>query len=113
VASKSAEQIAADKTRRIEAWRSTAVLSRAQFCTRAFRAGLLPKADAIAAAKGEWPPSFDAALAGLSEDIKIEAQIEWAAVNEIRRDADTLVFVQAAEQIDDAQIDALFGWKET
>lgn len=104
---------AEERAAELAEWRSTAVLSRAQFCTRAFRAGLLPKADAIAAAKGEWPPSFDAAIAGLPENIKIEAQIEWAAVNEIRRDADTLVFVQVAEQIDEAQIDALFGWKET
>lgn len=104
---------AEERAAELAEWRSTAVLSRAQFCTRAFRAGLLPKDDAIAAAKGEWPPSFDAALAGLPENVKIEAQIEWAAVNEIRRNADTLVFVQVAEQIDDAQIDALFGWKET
>lgn len=107
------EKSQADKDAAKALWRSSAVLSRAQFCTRAFRAGLLPKADAIAAAKGEWPPSFDAALAGLPEDVKTEAQIEWAAVNEIRRDASTLAVVQAAENIDEAHIDALFGWKET
>jgi len=95
---------------RLGRWRGNAALSRRNFCLACFRAGLLSADDAVIAAKGEWPASFDKALTGMTADRAAEAKIEWAAVTEIRRDAPLLKAVQVATSVTDGQIDALFGW---
>lgn len=91
-------------------WRDTATLTRRQFCLACLQAGLLTPDDAVTAASGGWPASFDAALAGLSAMEVAAAKVEWAAVSTIRRNAPLLVAVQAVAGVTDAQLDALFGW---
>lgn len=102
---------AGEVDRALAAWRDEAVLSRRQFCIAAFRAGLLPGDQAAAATRGEWPAAFAQALVGLPENAVIEAQIEWAAVSEIRRNAPLLDAVRATGNITPEQLDALFGWQ--
>jgi hypothetical protein len=101
---------AESEANRLPEWRSKATLSRREFCIAAYRAGLLSEADAVLAAKGEWPASFDAALVGLPTNVVTEAKIEWASVSEIRRSAPLLATVQATAGVTDEQLDALFGW---
>lgn len=105
VADKSAEELTAELSR----WRSGATLSRREFCIAAYRAGLLSEADAIEAAKGEWPASFDAALVGLPANVVTEAKIEWAAVSEIRRSAPLLETVRQSAGVTEDVLDTMFG----
>lgn len=92
-------------------WRSNATLSRRQFCIAAYRAGLLSEADAVLAAKGEWPASFDAALVGLPANLVTEAKIEWAAVSEIRRTAPLLETVRQSAGVTEDVLDTMFGYQ--
>ena len=92
-------------------WRSNATLSRRQFCIAAYRAGLLSETDAVLAAKGEWPASFDAALVGLPANVVTEAKIEWAAVSEIRRSAPLLETVRQSAGVTEDVIDTMFGYQ--
>ena len=105
------EKSQADKDAAKALWRSTATLSRRQFCIAAYRAGLLSEADAVAAAKGEWPASFDAALVGLPTNVITEAKIEWAAVSEIQRSAPLLETVRQSAGATEDVIDTMFGYQ--
>lgn len=89
--------------------RANAVLTRQQFCTNCYTAGLLSKDDAVLAAKGGWPAAFTAALSGLTEEEQAVAEIEWASVQTVRRNAPLLAVVQASSSVNDAELDALFG----
>ena len=107
VRDKTAEELAEKLTR----WRQGATLSRRQFCIAAYRAGLLSEADAVMAAKGEWPASFDAALVGLPANVVTEAKIEWAAVSEIRRSAPLLETVRQSAGVTEGVLDTMFGYQ--
>lgn len=102
-----AEELAA----KLAEWRYNATLSRRQFCIAAYRAGLLSEADAVLAAKGEWPASFDAALTGLPANVVTEAKIEWAAVSEIRRSAPLLETVRQSNGVTEEALDTMFGYQ--
>ena len=90
-------------------WRNTARLSRAEFCIALKRAGVLSVQEAMAAAKGDWPASFAAALAGVAD--ADEAEILWAGVSTVERMHPLLVVLQAAAGLTDEQLDTLFGWQ--
>lgn len=62
--------------------RLSAALDRAAFCKALRREGVLSIADAVLAAQGGWPDVFSAF--GLTDDEAADAQIDWAAVKEIR-----------------------------
>lgn len=102
---------AEEQAANLDKWRSKATLSRRQFCIAAYRAGLLSEADAIAAAKGEWPASFEAALVGLPDNVVTEAKIEWAAVSEILRSAPLLETVRQSAGITEDVLDTMFGYQ--
>ena len=90
-------------------WRASAKTTRAAFCIAIARAGIVTAQDAIAAAKGDWPTAFDAALAGLPTQAQTEARITWAAVTEIDRTHPLIGVVQAFLRLTDDQTDALFA----
>ena len=92
------------------AWRNTAFLYRRDFCIALKRTGVLSAAQAIQAAKGDWPQAFTSALAQLPQDAQEEAEIEWAAVQEIRRNHPMIALLGSAANMTDEQIDALFGY---
>jgi len=110
IATREAEVTEAE-AKRLPNWRNNATLTRRQFCLSCLQAGLLSSDDAVIAAKGDWPASFDAALAGLSEMEVAAAKVEWASVSTIRRNAPLLAVVQATVGITDDQLDVLFGWQ--
>lgn len=95
---------------RLSEWRKGASLTRRQFCLACLQAGLLTPDDAVTAASGGWPASFDAALVGLSAMEAAAAKVEWAAVGTIWRNAPLLAVVQATAGVTDDQLDTLFGW---
>ena len=93
----------------IEDIRAGASLDLIDFINALVGAGILPPAEAIDAAKGNWPATFSAALAGMPDAQKVAAQIEWAAVQRIRRNHPLIAMLAAAANLTDAQVDALFG----
>ena len=73
-------------------------MSRAQFCLAIKRIGLLGADEAKAAAKGEWPQTFDDVLSALPNSIDPDdAQIVWSSVSEIYRIDPVLAAVAAAQ----------------
>jgi hypothetical protein len=64
--------------------RTSAVLPRADFCRALKDHGILTPVEAVQAAKGNWPDTFDAAIAALPID-PFDAQIDWATANEAGR----------------------------
>jgi hypothetical protein len=63
--------------------RAAAVLPKLEFCLALWRLSILPKDECKPAARGEWPATFAAFVAGLSEQDATEAEIRWAAATQI------------------------------
>lgn len=94
------------------ALREVAAMSRQAFCLALFRAQILTEADAIAAAKGEWPTALDDLLTALPDTEAAEARIVWATSSEIRRLHPLLASIASHMGIDDATLDQIFGLTE-
>ena len=99
---------APDPAQVLAAWRDTKTIPRTQFCLNCKRAGLLSGAEAISAARGEWPSTFAAALIGLPMDAD-EAQIIWAALSEVHRNDPVLEEIRVFKNLTHEEVDALFG----
>ena len=97
-------------TKALEKWRETHTVSRTVFCQNAFRLGLLPMNEAVAACEGEWPTTFDAGLDGLSAEQVGYVKMEWAGAASIRRRAPLLIRLAKRKNIPDAVLDQLCGW---
>jgi hypothetical protein len=67
-----------------QAWRTTATVDRASFLKALVGQSILPGAEAVAAARGEWPVTFSEALDALPID-PVAAQIDWASAATISR----------------------------
>jgi hypothetical protein len=95
--------------------RSNAVLSRAQFLQAVYKAGILTKSKAIAAAAGEVPAFFITALdalvtnGGLLQADADDAEILWAGLTQVERNHPFVPIAQGSLSLTDAQVDALFG----
>jgi hypothetical protein len=89
--------------------RAGASLTRRAFCLALSVADILPPAQAIEAAKGSWPATFAAALAGLSDAEKFAAQIEWATAQNVQRTHPLIAMLADAANLSAAQVDMLFG----
>lgn len=101
-----ADEIAA----RRDAWRETGTLDKVTFLNRAADMGMITDDEAIAAASGTWPDSFNAALPSDAAQARA-AKVLWAGTATIRRNAPLIEAIIASDiPISDAQVDALFGW---
>jgi hypothetical protein len=99
-----------DPAKALADWRATASMSRLQFCWALAAAGILPKPEALASAKGEWPATFSAALSGMTADQEFGAQLEWATATTIRRNHQMIAMLTKPANLTPEQVDALFGW---
>jgi hypothetical protein len=91
------------------AWRAAAWMDRADFVNGAADLGLLTDEEAIAAAQGVWPTSFDGALPSDPSEAR-RAKVLWASTATISRNADLITAIIASPiPITEAQVDALFG----
>lgn len=97
-----------DPSEKVQQWRATASLSRAEFCIALKRAGILPTNEAKQAAKGDWPATFANALAGFPD--ADEAEIIWAAITTVDRMHPMLLELQTFASLPDEFVDGLFGW---
>jgi hypothetical protein len=93
----------------IEDIRLGTFITRRAFCLELAVAGILPAAEAIDAAKGNWPATFASSLAGLPDAEKVAAQIEWATAQNVQRTHPLLSMLAAAVNLSAAQVDTLFG----
>ena len=94
------------------AWRETAALEKGEFLVACVSFKILPEAEAIDAAKGNWPATFAALFAGLDAATALKTQIEWATVASVRRVHPIIGALAAIAKLTDAQVDALFGWAD-
>jgi len=95
---------------RRNAWATTAHLSRGDFCAAVAAAGIVPTSEAIEAAKGNWPASFQPFLSAMSSQEQVAAQIKWAAAATVDRLDPLLGYLQQAANLTESQVDALFGY---
>ena len=96
------------------AWRAGASLSRSQFCIALKRVRILSQAEAVEAAKGGWPASFDPFLTDLPPEAGIdpeEAVILWGAVTIIERMHPLFELVRQFHGMPPHEADALFGYE--
>lgn len=89
--------------------RGAAVLGKADFCKALVAAKILTMEDFPIAVQGGWPPSFVAALDGMDEGHRMDAQSDWATATEIPRASPLLLALARFAGLDDAALDALFG----
>jgi hypothetical protein len=94
--------------------RASAVLPKLEFCLALWRLSILPKDECKAAARGEWPATFAAFVAGLSEQDATEAEIRWAAATQILYTNPLLqalaLFKAGGDRVQAAAfLDAIFG----
>ena len=95
----------------IEEIRATASITKSAFCTVLKQVGVLPRREAIDAARGVWPKTFETALSGMPEEIADGAEIEWATATTINRMHSVILLLAQPEHanIDDATLDGWFG----
>jgi hypothetical protein len=94
--------------------RARASLSRGEFCLKLLALGILSAGEAVAAARGQWPASFDVALEGMPEAESGAAQIEWANSDLVHYDAPSLQRLAILQAGGDpagalAVLDSIFG----
>lgn len=63
--------------------RASASLPRLDFCLALLRLNILPMDECKSAARGEWPATFAAFVAGMSPSDAAEAEIRWATAQNI------------------------------
>lgn len=93
----------------LAAWRATAKMSRTDFCLALAGAGILTGAEAVSAARGDVPASFEPLVSAMPDQEALEARIRWAAMTEVERLNPFIATVAAASSIPDAALDEIFG----
>jgi hypothetical protein len=81
-------------------------LDRVAFCEALITAGILTEADAESAALGNWPASFEPALAGKTFAQKVDAKSLWQSAKTVPKNAplflDLLDYYAGVSGLDDA-----------
>jgi hypothetical protein len=68
-----------------EQTRMAASMPKSDFCRALYRAEILTENSVVEAALGRWPAEFDAALAGLPADARVDAKLQWAGATSVNR----------------------------
>lgn len=91
-------------------FRSTASLPRADFLNAAADQGLITDNEAITAALGNWPTSFNASLP-IDPSEQRAVKVLWASTTDISRKSDLLAaIVASAIPVTDELLDLMFGY---
>ncbi len=99
----------------LSAKREASVLSRAEFIQAVYKANILTKQEAKAAAAGEVPAFFITAIdtlvanGDMTQADADDAEILWAGLTQVERNHPFLPIAQSSLGLTDAQVDALFG----
>lgn len=89
-------------------WRPTAKLWRGEFCKALEKLGILPLEEAVSAAKGDWPASFNPLLSQVEDPA--DALITWATAQQIERLHPLFEAVRQFHQMTPEESDAMFGF---
>lgn len=89
-------------------WRASAVVTKIEFINRAADAGIITNADAMIAARGEWPGAMADFLLLLNEKQKREAVVEWGQSTVVERANAFIMAMGSWLSLTEEQIDALF-----
>jgi hypothetical protein len=93
-----------------EDFRATASMVKLTFIMASVELGFLAVEDAVDAAKGNWPASFDDVLAATPAEDRLGAQVTWASLAEVRRNAPILALIGAVKGISAEEFDTMFGY---
>jgi hypothetical protein len=92
-------------------FRSTASMTRAEFLNAAANLGIVSDEDAISAALGNWPSSFNAILPSDPTEQR-EAKVLWASTTDISRKSELLASIVASPlPVTHEMLDLMFGYK--
>jgi hypothetical protein len=92
--------------------RATTAIDRATFCTRLADQGVLTDAEAVSAAKGNWPEAMLFFLGFLASAQQRDAQITWASCVTVERNHWLVLAMISMGVITEAVADAVFGIAE-
>jgi hypothetical protein len=98
-----------DRQAALYAARAVAKADKADLLMALHAIGVLTLEEAVQAAQGQVPASFEAALAALPEAAQGSGRIKWAGDTQISRMHPLIVLAAYARGISDDQIDAVFG----
>lgn len=89
--------------------RAATSIDRAEFCNRLADHGVLTDAEAISAAKGNWPEAMLFFLGYLTSAEQRDAQITWASCNIVERNHWLVLAMISMSVVTEAVADAVFG----
>lgn len=89
--------------------RAIAFAPREDFCNRCADLGILSDAEAIAAAKGEWPAPMAYFLAYLDAKQQRDAQVAWASCATVQRTHWAVLAMVSTGVVTEEQADTLCG----
>lgn len=90
--------------------RAAASMSRVDFVIKCVAAGVLSRDDGMVAAAGQVPPSLQAIIDGIPDEMaKFEAEIRWASATVIDRLNPLIISMAAFIGADEWVLDELFG----
>lgn len=95
-----------------DAFREIAFMAKHAFCVLMADLGVLTDDEAISAAKGDWPTSFDAAISDLGAREQRNARVLWAATTVVNRRDPLLERLRPHANLTPEQLDEAFGYVE-
>lgn len=98
----------AEMASELDARRDAARMDKADLLLALAQAGLLTPTDAVAAARGEIPPSFQPVVAAWPAAEQLAARIKWAADGQISRNNPLILAVASFLEIDPLTLDTIF-----
>ena len=102
-----------DFTADLMARRSQARLSKVMFLLSIEAAGILSTEEMGMAGRGEIPPSFAAAFAGMGDAERVRIEVIWRNATVIERLDPFIMGIAASAGISDEMLDAVFGVSAT
>ena len=101
--------VSIDWTLAREQFRETAAIERSDFFMNTTAAGHMTKEDAVLAASGTWPATFDPALNGMTPDEQAAAKVAFTHTV-YRRNHELIELLRNYMGLTPEQVDALFGY---
>lgn len=106
----------AEMASELDARRDAARMDKADLLLALAQAGLLTPTDAVVAARGEIPPTFQPIVAQWTSAEQLAAQVKWAADAQISRNNPLIIAASEYLNIDPLVLDTIFGiapiWQE-
>lgn len=103
------EYVVPDPASILSATRTSSAITRAAFCNALADHGIITDAEAISAARGDWPVSMAGFLDFLDAGQSRDVQIEWAACATVLRMHPFVLTLGSWLDLTANQLDELFG----